>query len=284
MNSISSVDEAREEARQARWAFVRHTFDGKAFGVDEARKIWGSLVPEKLPENLAFFSDERLVIGSEIGQSVWFFVRATMKRVADQFGSKLGNAEMFHPLSRPFVDEPFYLWETPASGWRLVSRTPIPGSIGQDYLVQTEALANYIRNVVYKSMAMPEHCKSALDEFEKRQAYLQKLMERGDWKAAAIALTALKLNKDFRGSASEALQRIVGNYENTKEIVGNWATGEYAHSDMYAWTNTLNLADEPVLIGCSSKDGIVVDHEKPDYDLAISSGAFFSERPTPEAV
>ncbi len=249
----------------AKTIFTRGT---DAFGTDELRLALGielSSVPP-LP-----FSEAELKRARELGQYLILQAGAakdgkllTMKKFHDQFSNELGDGKLLYDTDW-YAKEDFYTKDTPRPGWALVSRKVIPGSESSDYIVQTQAIADYLRKEVYKDEELPEAYAVAIEEFESRKDELEKL--RGnDWEKCAKELAELKLNQWFREKPSEVLYGLV---------VQHQVNNERLLPDMHTWTNQRSSDGRLVLIGVCASDGVYVGDGGPGRSRSGLGVRFF---------
>lgn len=113
-------------------------------------------------------------------------------------------------------------------GWAFVSKEPIPGSTGVNYYKQTEVLADYVKNIVYKDRKLPDDCREAIEEFEEFKTQNPDIENKLSSEEVSEKLSKLKVNQNYRQTAAEAL------YDG--QIVLK-AGGVRLHEGKYAWTS-----------------------------------------------
>jgi len=184
--------------------------------------------------------------------------------------------------------EPFFTTETPQSPqnqgtyWKLVSREVIPNSTNQNYLEQTQTLANYIRSLYNEDPAnpkdIPPDIQQALNEFEdllKNEPQLKDKVTSTDetiWKPVAQTLANLKLTELFRESFIENLYRLTLTDRTKAQNVAQLLLS------MYSWTKTLTSAGYLVRSGRFDGTGASVGGGRPGYsdsDFGCSFSAVF---------
>ncbi|MFA6492604.1 MAG: AAA family ATPase [Patescibacteria group bacterium] len=156
-----------------------------------------------------------------------------------------------------YKDEEFYKKDKPEVTWALVSKEAVPDSSDKNYLEQTETLANYLRNEVFKTLIMPAKYGEALREFEKEKASIARIVEsdkESEWKEAARKLEALKLNQLTRQSPTEALYDLIVRYQQT---------GERLMENMYTWTKRRDSGGGLVCVGRFESVGVRVGGGRP---------------------
>lgn len=257
----------------ARELFTRGT---DVFGAEEIAQVFripinGHLNPPPIP-----FSEAELKRARELNQYLVLQAdktadgrQVTMKRIHAELGNRLGDGKLLKDIDW-YKKEAFFTDDVPTLGWRLVSREVIPASASADYVEQTQALADYLANEVYRGEELPEAYQSAVKEFESRKAELEKL--RGnDWDKAAEELAGLKLNQLFREKPVEVLYGLVVQHEiNHERLLGT----------MYTWTNKRSLGGGLVFVGSCGSNGVGVDYDGPDFS-GLGLGVRFSRSAVP---
>jgi len=143
--------------------------------------------------------------------------------------------------------EDFYANQTPRFRWRLQTKGAVPDSKSKNYLEQTQVLADYVKNQVFRGQSLPGEYETALEELEAQKAAIADLMTEYlpnnepnpnyDWQEATKRLVKLQLNKMTRRTIPEAQYSTITNLA---------VKGERQLEDTYDWT-----------ISCSS-DGALV--------------------------
>jgi hypothetical protein len=258
----------------ARGLFTRGT---DAFGVDEISqalklsladnfKLSGDEVIPSIP-----FTEVELTRARELNQYLILQMDKTtdgtpitMKRLSTHFEGKLGDGKLLYAVDW-YPKEPFYTEDTPRLGWHLVSREVIPGSVNEDYIGQTRAIATYLTDSVYAGEELPEAYKAAVQEFNEREDKLTKLRAT-DWKKCAEELAGLKLNQWFREKPVEVLYGLIVQHEiNHERLLGN----------MYAWTQQRSSDGNLVDVGYCGSDGVSVRSGYPDFSDSYLGVRFF---------
>ena len=218
------------------------------FGPREVAKIGGVMIPKFTPS--IPFTREDMRIACKLGQYLIFQVSKasdgfplTMNKIRDSLGNKL-EGDTFLKNSRFCEPEYFFSGSTPYAGWKLVSREVIPGSVGKDYVEQTQAIADYLRNEVYDGQELPGEYQKAVDEFEACRENLRELLNDGHWRDVTGKCLNLKLNRLFRPTPVEVIYNLMvclivnqerlleDTYASTRErfsdggivVVGEWDT------------------------------------------------------------
>src|SRR3989344_5036082 len=194
--------------------------------LERAISIFGQdfLGPRKIKETLGIripdgeipplpYSEEELQKAKELDQ--FLILRAskdasskplTMERFTEIVQPKLeesDNGELLYDTSW-YSEEDFFKKDAPRFAWALVSKEPIPDSTNQNYLEQTQALADYLKEVVFGGKALPDNYREAIEEFERDKDAIEADME-SDWQKAAKKLAALRLNQIARQKPVEAI-------------------------------------------------------------------------------
>jgi len=157
-----------------------------------------------------------------------------------------------------FKAEAFFTTETPTLGWALVSKEFVPGSTSQNYLDQTQVLADYLQTEIFAGRKPDKVYQDALDEFNKAKGGLKALLE-SDWQAAGEKLEKLQINELLRQSPSEALYDTLLMKEKNKENL----------LPEYTWTKRRSAVGRFVDLGGAGADGAYVGSIRP----GLSSGA-----------
>lgn len=99
--------------------------------------------------------------------------------------------------------------ESPRVGWRLVSKNIIPGSYSKNYLGQTEAIIQYLKEKVFKDRELPKEYKEAIDEFESQKSEISEDINGNRVERASVLLENLKIVRLTKETPSEVMYRIV---------------------------------------------------------------------------
>ena len=150
--------------------------------------------------------------------------------------------------------ESFFTEQPPKLRWALVSKDTIPNSTSQNYLEQTQTLADYLTNDVFNGKAMPKEYAEAIAEFNAQKAEIEKTMET-DWQKAAEMLANLQITELTRPTPAEILYDILIHFQ---------TTGERLLEKIYAWSRRRSSVGKLVYVGVSDADGVIVDGWHPD--------------------
>jgi len=250
----------------AKGLFTRGT---DAFGSEEIDQVFSPKFGGHLMDIPPMpFTEAELARARELGQYLILQINMaqggkplTMEAINDVFDNKLGEGKLLYDTDW-YAKELFYTTDAPRFGWALVSREVIPASVNEDYLVQTQAIADYLVNEVYRNQELPAECQAAIAEWNNRKEELEKL--RGaDWKKCAEEMAGLKLNILFREKPVEVLYGLVVQHEvNCERLLGN----------MYSWTNQRSSNGRLVDVGRCVSGGVRVFSVRPggsDSDLGV---------------
>lgn len=146
--------------------------------------------------------------------------------------------------------EDFYKKDITALRWRLVSKGGIPDSANKNYLQQTEGLANYVKDTVFKGQPIPSEFQEALREFERQKSEIDTLLGNNrTWNQAGEKLEKLKLNEITRLSPIEDAYFSLAYFQNT---------GERLLQDAVNWTNKRTSLGYVVALGSFDSRGVRV--------------------------
>jgi len=247
----------------------------EVFGPEDLQNIWGiELASEKIPE--IPFSKEDLERAKELGQ--YLVLRAdktpdgkplTMQKMNESQEEKFkdeGGGKILYDTGW-CSGEDFYTKETPSLSWALTSREVIPGSTSKNYLEQTEVIADYLENSVFKDSTVPSEFWEALSEFEKKKDEIQKLMDE-DWQKATLELENLKITGLTRQTPAEVLFDGISYFLKNKEKL---------LEDKYTWTSRRRSDGRLVIVGNADGAGATVNGSSPDSRAGLL-GVSFSRR------
>jgi len=232
------------------------------FGAEAVRKAFPGILlkPEQIPA--IPFSKEDLLRAKELGDSLRL-------RVSKAPGNGNLNMEKMQELLQPTFDqknegkilydtdwyegEDFFK-EAPELCWVLTSDGIIPDSEDKDYLQQTEHIALYLRETVYKGKKLPQQYADAIKEMEAQKDEIRRLIDNDDWQEAAEKLANLKLNKLTRRIPVEVLYDMLVTFQN----------GDKRHlEDFYDWTCVRSSGGCLVGVGDFDRGGVSVGRDQP---------------------
>jgi hypothetical protein len=249
----------------AKGLFTRGT---DAFGPEEIDRVFGLKLGPIPPIP---FTEAELKRARELGQYLILQADRTkhdyprmMKSITEMLGNALGDGKLLYDTDW-YAKEPFYTDDTPRMGWALVSREVIPASVNKDYLRQTQAIADYLVNEVYKDEELPAEYHVAVTEWNDRKEELEKLDDT-DWKKCAEGLVSLRLNILFREKPVEVLYgRVVQHQVNRERLL----------EAMYTWTNQRSSYGDLVDVGSCDPAGVSVRSGEPGYSGSGLGVRFF---------
>ncbi len=250
----------------ARSLFQRGT---DCLGAREVKQVFGIDIAEPpIP-----FTEDELTRGRALGQFLNMVVDKkvtgaplTMKGVDEVCKGKLGNDPLLYNRDW-YRNELFYTTDpvVKKATWKLVTRDVIPGSLGENYLVQTQALVDYLVNEVFAGVPLPELYQVAVDEFEANKSRLVALMDN-NWQKAAEELSALKVNQLFRLSPGELVYSIA---------LYQGVNHERLLQGMYSWTAARLALGHLVFVGRADALGALAFGGDPRHSR-VNLGVLFS--------
>jgi hypothetical protein len=212
------------------------------------------------------FSEEELKRARGLGQYLILQVNTingkpcTIQSIKEMFNNVLGDGKLLYDTDW-YSGESFYTTDTPRFGWALVSRDVILASVALDYLDQTQTIADYLVNEVYKEEELPVEYQAAVTEWN-----ACKKIRNSDWKKCAKGLAGLKLNTLFREKPVEVLYGLVVQHEiNHERLLG----------DQYSWTNQRSSRGHLVSVGYCDSDGVYVSGDGPGVSDSDRGVRFF---------
>ena len=172
------------------------------FGPDVVDEIFG--IVGSVPD--ITFTKEELVRAQELGQDLIFFVKEnesgplTLKAMYSKHMYSIGYSGLRLNLNWHREDR-FFNEAVPVSGWALVSRSVLRGSINRNYVEETQAIVDYLVDEVYQGLKMPEAYKRVIAEFKFYKQELIELIRENTQESIEECnrrCTALKVNQLFR--------------------------------------------------------------------------------------
>lgn len=279
-NKVVSIERYKKEKEKV--LRVKEIMGEDFLGRSEVEKALGTKInPETIPE--VPFSEEELERAKELGQFLILRVDKTSDgdpltiekinnclrgKVSDGgkvlfYDDKTGNIEK----SAWYKNERFVVEETPTLNWVLTSKDIVPNSNGKNYLEQTEEIANYLKNEVFKGRDLPFEYEEAIQEFEEKKEEINKIL-KSDWKLAAESLANLLINKLARPSAVEVFYDLIVYFQNRGERLLN-------DVPRYTWTTSLKSNNELIKAGYFTSSGVSFSSSGPDGTDSYS-GTYFS--------
>ncbi len=257
----------------AKELFTRGT---DTFGAEEISESFGIKLGEfpVMP-----FSEAELRKARALGQYLILQVSTaneeaplTIQRMHKGFCNELGDGKLLYDTDW-YAQELFFTEDVPRLGWRLVSREVIPGSTGEDYIDQTQALSDYLANEVYGGEKLPDAYQVAVDEFKNRKAELE-IFRDNDWQKCAEELAGLQLNMLFREKPVEVLYGLIVQHE---------VNHDRLLSETYTWTPVRSSNGHLVHVGDRGADGVGVDSSDPRASASYLGVRFSRSAPDLES-
>ena len=254
-------------------------------GAEAVENTFGiTLEQEQIPE--IPFSEAELERARELGQ--FLVLRAdtapdgqslTMKKMNELLADKFKKAKKGKILYDTdwYKNEDFFVSETPKLGWALVSKENIPNSTSKNYLQQTQELAKYLTNEVFKDKTVSQEYEDAISEFEdyyqqnfagKNNDQIRELLGGDNWQKYAQELADLKINQLTRQSPTEALYDILMYFGKNSRILEN----------KYTWTKRRSSYGGLVGVGKFDAGGADVSYWRPGLSY-VDLGVSFSRSP-----
>ena len=223
---------------------------------EQAREIFGEdnfIGPEDIHNTFGFtpedipripFSKEEIARAKELGQQLILYVDTkdgvpfTAEDMIDSVNNKAsdGNPVLY---GRKALNEYGITDVCPRSAWRLTTPEVLENTTNKNYLDQTEALIDYLKDEVFKDTELPESYQKAITEFESKKDVIQDHMTL-DWEEAARQLTTLAINQLTRENVAEVIYRLI--IAERKNKTRNLRLS-------YTWTTTLDSDGFPMRVG-----------------------------------
>lgn len=256
-----SLEEAKE--------IMEKNEKGRFFGLDEVKKALG-FSPEMIP--LIPFPREEIEREEKLGHGLILQIDKdgngdplTMERINAILKGKAADGKKLLYNIDWYKNEPFFTKETSTFGWKFFSKEAIQGTKGINYLAQTETLAAYLKDEIFKNQTLPPEYEEALDEFESAKSKIETTMKK-DWKMAADMLAGLKISNLTRESFADLFYRMcVVEKNSTKKI----------HPSEYSWTLSRSSDGRFVYAGAFVGDGAWVSGIGPGHAYG-NLGSVFS--------
>lgn len=167
-----------------------------------------------------------------------------------------GSGKIEDSDSAWYKKEDFITKETPKLAWALVGKEVIPGSLGKNYLEQTEEIVEYLKNKVFEGKKIPSEFQAAIGEFEKSKDEIENLLAV-DWRKAAEKLVNLQITKITRPTPVEVFYDLILYFQNR---------GERLLEDIprFTWTSSRNSNEEFIRAGFFTRSGVSFSPWGPD--------------------
>lgn len=235
------------------------------FGPDEVENAFGFKIDRTLIPGIPF-STQELAEAKTNGQYLMLYV----PKKAD--GTPITAQELVNVLQKQFSrdgkgkiqfetdwykNENFYTTDTPRTAWRLITKDVVPGSLGHNYLQQTEDIVNYLKGTIFKSRSIPVDYVEAIDEFEKQKHDIERNL-LSKWQDAANKLAGLKLTKITRQTFVEERYGWLVYFQNRNNRL---------FENSYTWTSSQTSDSRLVDVGYADAYGAHVHHWAPGRSL-----------------
>lgn len=225
------------------------------FGHEEILKAFGTelsfLVAEQVPP--IPFSEEELIRARTLGQFLILCGPVSMSQINAILGGELNKKKLLYDNSL-YKDKFFYTSELREWHWRLTTHKVIPGSMGLNYLEQTQVLAQYLQEQVYAEQEMPEIYTRAIEELKDCETALAKLIVSNDQQKATEQLADMMINRYCRETPGQVLW---------STTMFNLIDSEYMLPGMYTWTSQRFSDNELVYVGYVGWTGVGVGRDFP---------------------
>ncbi len=241
--------------------------DKQFIGPDDIKNTFG-FMPKVIPE--IPFSKERLERAKELGQHLILHVNTkedgtlfTTNDMVETLDNKASDGKaLFRNKNQShnwFTKDSTMANETPRLSWRLTTPEILEGSLGKNYLEQTEVIIDYLQNKVFDGISMPKKYQDAIDEFNalNTDEFKAKIASSYDsiWKPAAKKLVELTINQMTRENNAEAINRLA---------LTERKTGIKCLENLRTWTNSIAENGDLVDVGYFDDGGL--------FAYAIRSG------------
>ena len=181
----------------------------------------------------------------------------SMSILYNKLGNKLGDGKLLYDIGW-YRENPFFLTKAPDHwDWRITMKDIVPGTTGngENYLVQTQLLAEYVKAQVFAGKPLPQKFKLAIEELKDHERALAELMGE-DWQKAVEQLAGLILNQTCRETAGQVLWSIA-----LYKVVNE----EYLLPNVWTWTKSRSSDGYLVSVGNAGRDGVRVVWFDPRY-------------------
>ena len=149
----------------------------------------------------------------------------------------------------------------------------VPDSTSKNYLEQTQVLADYVANEVFKGQELPPMYEAAIEQFQnyfdhnfknKTKEEIDALLSGSDWEKYAQELGDLGINQLTRQSPADALYDMLARY---------LKTGTKIFETVSTWTKRRASDGDLVYVGRFGAGGARVNGYRPgssDSNLGVS--------------
>ncbi len=302
-NTLKKLQQLAQESRQRNAGDIKPATEQKEekITLEKAREIIGDenfYGPKEITETFNIkgwensfnipeiqFSKEDLERAKELGQELILYVHhdargnfLTVKRIKELCGTpfkeqnRTSKGETF-VASTWFETDSIASKETPRLGWRLSGKEAFKGSENKNYIQQTEAIIEYLKQEVFPD-GFPLEYQEAVSEFDSVKETLRTLSESdksGEWKLGTEKLAELKINQMCRENFAEVIYRLALHEKKTGERLLDPSRRDI----YYTWTNSRASGGSLVSVGRFASGGADVDGWTPGRS-GSSLGVCFS--------
>ncbi|MFH1145543.1 MAG: hypothetical protein V1707_01080, partial [bacterium] len=216
---------------------AKRIFGAGLLGPQAVRRTFGVKLEDVPPINASIQELER---ASELGQRLMLRIPKVNASLLSMIGisnllqprfDEQSKGKILYDTGGWKATEDFFIKDTPRFGWALVSSKVLPGSVGKNYLDQTQLLIDYLVKRVFCNIMFQPYV-DAITEFQnafkdKPTEELEKFL-KDDWQKAAQVLSDLRINQLLRHTPTEVLYDFVLVSDNLNERL--W-------ENLYTWTN-----------------------------------------------
>ena len=230
-----------------------------AEAIDKAFDI--KILPGDIPP--VPFSPKELETAKELGQFLILrldrdssgpLTMQKMQRIVQPKFDSRSKGKILYDPSR-YSREDFFTKDVPKAKWALVTKEVIPNSTHKNYLNQTQEIADYLKNQVFRGGILPKEYQEAIAEFESQKKAISDIIaDESKLRDAADKLAALKLNKMTRQTPVEALYDVLVYFQNHDQRL---------LEGRYTWTSKQSSLGSLVEVGRFVSLGVNVDRWNP---------------------
>lgn len=235
----------------------------------EAEKIMGEqfLGPKLIKEvfNVSIekvpaipFSKKEIEAAQVRGEELILHAPMSMQSIYKTRNEKAADGKKLLCSTDWYEDDDFYKVAGPSSKmeWKLTSKEVIPGTIGENYIEQTQVLINHLKEEVFKGIVprdYPAELRVAILEFNNEKYRIVELLKT-DWEKATEELEKLKITSLTRETPAEVLYRL---------ILSEKKTGKKSLPSTYTWTSVRSSNGDFVNVGYFDSGGLGVRDDAP---------------------
>jgi hypothetical protein len=164
-----------------------------------------------------------------------------------------------------YDEDPFFSAEYPALGWALTMKELLPGTLGKNYLGQSEEIADYLVNSPLRTR-LPDLGAAIADFLVMHREEIRTFLRYSEVGSSAL-LRSVLMTRRVRPSAVEALYDMAFYF---------LVSGKRMLADSYAWTSSLSLSRNFVKVGKFDEAGIDINALRSVSYAAQNLGALVS--------